>query len=101
MIDRYRARMVVLHAAFERDGCLYAVSARNPGYSILLTKNVSSDARFRVTSFDGREPTGHREYDFLDGGSPTQNALSEFAGTDLVLMPRPRRRTSSAVPAPT
>jgi hypothetical protein len=97
MIEKYRTRMVVLREAFERDGYLFAVSTRTPSYSILLTKNTSSDAAYRVTSFDGREPVGHREYDLLEGGAPTQNGFAEFASTDFVLTPRPRRRTLSAL----
>lgn len=93
LIDRYRQRMVVLREAFERDGCLYAVSARNPPYALLLTRNGSSDAPWRVTSFDGDQPVGHREYITLDGGGPTQNGFGEFAGADMVLTPRHRRRT--------
>jgi hypothetical protein len=51
MIDKYRARMTVLREAFQRDHYLYAVSTRNPSYAIFLTRNGSSLARWRVTSF--------------------------------------------------
>jgi hypothetical protein len=92
LIDKYRARMVELRTAFERDGRLHAISARDPDYSILLTRNGSSEAPFRVTSFRGKEPVGHREYDMLDGGGPTQNGLAEFAGDGWQLVPRPMSR---------
>ena len=94
MIDKHRARMTDLRQAFERDDRLYAISARDPSYSILLTRNGSSDAPWRVTSFRGKEPSGHREYDHLEGGSPTQNAFHEFSGSDFVLVrkPMPKRK---------
>ena len=98
LIDKYRAHMTVLRVAFERDGYLYAVSARTPSYALLLSRNGSSDAPFRVTSFDNGQPIGHREYDMLEGGGPTQNAFGEYAGSDLVLTPRPRRRAPSHAP---
>lgn len=93
IIDKYKARMKELREAFERDDRLYAISAKNPSYSILLTRNTGSEAPWRVTSFDGKEPTGHREYDRLEGGGPTQNALSEFSGEDfkIVRKPMPKR----------
>lgn len=88
MIARRRAHMKALREVFDRDGVLHAVSARNPDYSILLTRNPSSDAAWRVTSFHGREPTGHREYDALDGAGPCRDAIAEFASQDMVLRPR-------------
>ena len=91
LIDAHRQRMVELRAAYERDGCLHAVSLRDPSYSILLTRNTGSEAPLRVTSFRDREPEGHREYDRLDGGSPIQNALQEFAGNGWRLVGRRRR----------
>ena len=97
MIDKYRARMAVVRAAFERDGCLYAISQRDPSYAILLTMNGSSEAAWRVTSFVDGVPVGHREYDLLEGGSPIQNSFAEFASADLVLTPRPRRRQIPAL----
>jgi len=63
--------MAELRTAFELDGRLHAISARDPDYSILLTPNGSSEAPFR-----GKEPVGHREYDFLDGAGATQNGGS-------------------------
>lgn len=93
VIDKHKARMTLLREAFERDDRLYAISSRDPSYSILLTRNASSEAPWRVTSFRGKEPIGHREYDRLDGGAPTQNALGEFAGDDwrIVRKPMPKR----------
>lgn len=88
LINRYRARMAILREAFERDGCLYAISQRDGSYSILLTRNGSSEAPWQVTSFRDDEPVGHREYDKLEGGSPIQNAFAEFASVDFVLTPR-------------
>ena len=90
LIDKYRTRMRVPRETFERDGCLYAVSARNPSYAILLSPNGGSEAAWRVTPFNGREPIGHREYDMLEGGSPIQNGLSEFASSNFVLSSRLR-----------
>jgi hypothetical protein len=92
--------MAVLRAAFERDGYLYAISARNPSYALLLSRNGSSDAPWRVTSFDSGQPVGHREYNMLEGGGPTQNAYGEFGGSYLVLTPRSRRRPPSPAPKP-
>jgi hypothetical protein len=91
--------MKLLRDAFERDDRLYAVSSRDSSYSILLTRNASSEAPWRVTSFRGKEPIGHREYDRLDGGAPTQNALGEFAGDDwrIVRKPMPKRERARKV----
>jgi hypothetical protein len=88
MIDKRRAHMKMLHDRFDRDGYLFASSARDPGYSILLTRNPSSDAPFRVTSFDSGVPTGHREYDALDGAGPCRESLAEFASEDMRLRRR-------------
>jgi hypothetical protein len=85
LIDKYRARMVLLAVNFERDGYLYAVSRNDPGFAILLTQNGSSEAPWRDTSFLDRQPIGHREYDRLEGGSPIQNAFAEFAGGGMQL----------------
>jgi hypothetical protein len=60
LINRYRARMAVLRAAFGRDGCLHAISTRDPSYAILLSRNGSSEAPWRVTSFRSGEPVGIR-----------------------------------------
>jgi hypothetical protein len=92
LVDKHRARMRHLAEVMERDGRLHAVSARDPTYSILLTKNGSSEAPWHVTSFRGRELVGHRQYDVLQGMGPTQNALQEFAGDDLRLVPKPMRK---------
>jgi len=100
MIDKYRARMRLLRETFDRQGYLLAVSARDPGYSIILTRNTSSDAPWRVTSFRDRDPVGHREYDKLEGGAPTQNALAEFASQDMTLTPRGSRQGYRAAPEP-
>ena len=90
MIDQYRTRLALLRAAFERNGCLHAISARDPAYAILLTRNASSDAPWRVTSFRGGEPVGHREYDALEGRAPAFNAFHEFMGDDMQLVPHIR-----------
>jgi hypothetical protein len=89
MIEKHRARMKLLREAFERDDRLYAVSQRDLTYSILLTRNASSEAPWRVTSFRGKETIGHWEYDRLEGGGPTHNALSEFVGSDFMLVRKP------------
>ena len=68
MIDAYRARMETLAKIFEQDGCVRATSARDPSYSILVTRNSDPTSAFRVTSFRNREPIGHREYGRLTGG---------------------------------
>jgi hypothetical protein len=96
MLDRHRARMELLATVLEQEGCIKAVSARDPGYSILLTRNGSSEAQWRVTSFRDREPVGHREYDRLTGGSPMQNAFQEFAGDEFQIV----RRALRSAPAP-
>jgi hypothetical protein len=88
LIDNRRARMRRLRETFDRQGYLYALSTRTPSYSILLTKNASSDAPYRVTSFHDKAPTGHREYDALDDAGPTRDALAEFASNDMVLRQR-------------
>src|ERR1700742_3211678 len=91
IIAQYRARMAYLREILERDGRIHAVSTRDPSYAILLTPNGSSPAPWRVTSFSGKTPVGHREYDRLDGGGPTQNALGEFVGQDWKLVSLPKR----------
>ncbi len=88
MIAKHAARMAELYTVLERDGCIHGVSKRDPGYSILLTKNGSSEAPWRVTSFRDGQPVGHREYDRLEGGGPTQNAFQEFAGDGIEIVPR-------------
>jgi hypothetical protein len=66
---------------FTRFPCyLFARSQRDPGYTILLRPGTTDDAAFNVHSFRDGQPVGHRDYDRLDGGSPIQNALQEFAG---------------------
>lgn len=100
LIAKHRARMAALLAIVERDGCLHAISARDESYSIFLSRNGSSDAAWRVTSFRALEPIGHREYDVLIGKEATQDALGEFAGEGWQLVPRPGRRTLTAHPQP-
>jgi hypothetical protein len=78
MINKYRARMTILREAFARDGYLYATSRRDATYAIFLSRNGSSSAPWRVTSFRNGEPIGHREYNMLEGGSHIQNAFSEL-----------------------
>jgi hypothetical protein len=102
MIDKHRRRMAFLRETFDRQGYLLAVSSRDPSYSIFLSRNPSSEAPWRVTSFRSGVPVGHREYDRLEGGSPIQNSFAEFASADFILTPRPRRQTiSPAAPSPT
>jgi hypothetical protein len=96
MIDKHKARMKLLREAFERDDRLYAISSRDQSYSILLTWNASSEAPWRVTSFRGKEPTGHREYDRLEGGGPTQNGFQEFAGDDWRIVRKPMPKCERA-----
>jgi hypothetical protein len=91
LIDKYRARMRLLRETFDRQGYLLAVSSRDPEYSIILTRNPSSEAQWRVTSFRSGVATGHREYDALDVGSPTQRGFQEFASADFRLVPREHR----------
>lgn len=88
MVEKYRARMRELRETFDLDGRLHAVSSRDPSYSILLTLNSDISSTWRVTSFRGKEAIGHREYDRLEGGGATQNALGEFAGSDMKLVSR-------------
>jgi hypothetical protein len=88
LIDKYRARMKLLREIFDRDGFLHATSIRDPDYSILLSRNPSSEAPWRVTSFRSGVPVGHREYDALDGAGATRDALAEFMSRDMVLCPR-------------
>ena len=77
-IKAFHERDNALAAAAERAGFLRASSASDPGYQILLTRGTES--AWRVTSFRDGVPTGHREYDRLAGGGPTQNAVAEFVG---------------------
>jgi hypothetical protein len=85
LIDNRRVRMRLLREAFDRQGYLFGISSRNPDYSILLSRNASSDAAWRVTSFHSGQPTGHREYDALDGAGSCRDGLAEFASQDIVL----------------
>ena len=96
MICKYRGRMRLLRETFDREGCLFATSSRDPDYSVLLTRNPSSEAAWRVTSFRGQAPIGHREYDQLDTGSPVQRAFQEFAGESMVLRQRGAKALSPA-----
>jgi hypothetical protein len=89
IIAKHRSRMTEVREAFERDGRVHGISKRDPTYSLLLTRNGSSDAPFRVMSFRNKEPVGHREYDRVQGGGPTHNAFQEFASDDIRLIPRP------------
>jgi hypothetical protein len=88
LIDKHRTRICLLRDALDLDGRLVAVSSRDPTYSIGLTRNSDTSSAWRVTSFRGKEPVGHCEYDRLDGGSPIQNALQEFAGDDFTFIRR-------------
>jgi hypothetical protein len=89
MIDKHRVRMRFLREKFDAEGRLAARSPTNPAHSIVLTRGT--DSAWRVTSLDGKTPTGHRDYDHLDGGPPTNSALAEFADTKLILIPLPKR----------
>jgi hypothetical protein len=99
LIDKDRARLTVLRETFERERHWYAISQRDSSYAILLTRNGSSDASWRVTSFRDGEPVGHREYDLLEGGPPIQRAFQEFASADFRLTLRTRRRSPSPTPS--
>lgn len=88
IITKHRARIADVRHAFERDGRVHGISKRDPSYSLLLSRNSSSDAPWRVTSFRAGEPVGHREYDRVEGGGPTQNAFQEFSSDDIRLIPR-------------
>jgi len=85
-VDRYHTRMEELRGIVDRNGTLKAQSDRYPHYRIVLTRSTSPGVVWQVTSFDGREPTGHRDYDRLDGGSPMQNALAEFMSADMRIL---------------
>ncbi|MGE4045609.1 MAG: hypothetical protein AB7F35_12205 [Acetobacteraceae bacterium] len=84
----HRARMAEVREAFNRQGYVYAVSQRAPGYAILLTCSTIA-GEFNVHSFRDGQPVGHRDYDRLEGGGPTQNAFQEFAGADFLLLSKP------------
>ena len=43
MIDKHKERIKLLRDVFERDDRLYAVSTRDPSYSILLSRNTGSE----------------------------------------------------------
>jgi hypothetical protein len=75
-----------LQEDLENDG---GVKATTDNGSILLTKNISSNAPYRVTSFlqDGT-PSGHREYGSIDGLG-INGAVHEFMGSDVKLEERP------------
>ena len=63
--------------AMERDGRVVGISRENPNKKIVLTKGTTSP--YQVTSFDGDEPSGHREYKQIDGeGNHLNNAVGEF-----------------------
>ena len=72
-----RARAGELKRAFDAQGYVLASSKRDPGYEILLTRNMDDEGPFRVSSFRDRQPIGHRVYNGLDGHT---GALAEFAG---------------------
>jgi hypothetical protein len=91
IIDRYHARMAELREVLERDGRIHAVRRDDPSYSILLKPERKQPGAVPCTSFRGKTPVGHREYDRLDGGGPTQNGLQEFSGGAWRLLPLPKR----------
>jgi len=90
---RHHHRIALLKETLQRQGYLMAVSQRDSGYSILLSRNLSGPG-WRITSFRDREPIGHREYEVLDGRAPAFNALQEFGGSDWKLI----ERTPAAIP---
>lgn len=75
-----RAQRLILCELFNTHGRLHAISKRDPTYAVLLTRNTTSDAPYRVTSFRDGEPIGHREYRFLSDGGTIDTAISEFMG---------------------
>jgi hypothetical protein len=81
--------MRFLREKFDAEGRLQARCPTNPDHSIVLTRGT--ETAWRVTSLLGKTPTGHRDYDHLDGGPPANNALAEFTDAKLVLIPLPKR----------
>jgi hypothetical protein len=88
MVEKYRARMKELRDVLDIDGRIEAISVRDPSYRILLTRNSDPSSVWRVTSWRGRTPIGHREYDHLESSSPINSALQEFAGENWQLVRR-------------
>ena len=92
VLPRDRPRVL---AHLERDGRLHAVTARDPSYSLLLTHPAAAMPR-GTSGHSAAKSRSHREYDMLDSGGPTQNALAEFAGDQRE--GRPRRRPTPPAP---
>jgi hypothetical protein len=90
LVARHHAGMAELRTIVGQDDDVSAVSRRDPSYKLLLSVGVSGDSLWRVTSFRDGQLIGHRQYDRLDGGSPVQNALQEFASSDLTIIRRRR-----------
>ena len=88
MVDKHQARMKELRDVLDIDGRIEAVSVRDASYRIVLTRNSDPSSVWRVTSLRDKIPIGHRQYDRLDGGSPIQNGLQEFAGAEWQLVRR-------------
>lgn len=68
---------------FRKYGGLQGAREGDPRYRIILTKAVSGDAKYRVTTLFNNEPMGHRDYKYLGDepdASPVNGALYEFAG---------------------
>jgi hypothetical protein len=80
IIGKQRRRIAMLKNHFDTHGRIIADCSNDPGYRIVLTRGFTAECAYQVTSFRDGVPVGHREYDQLQGGGPTQNALSEFAG---------------------
>jgi hypothetical protein len=87
IVARYRARMTALQTVVAAQGALRAKHKSDEGYAILLCRDMSRGTGWRVTSFRDGQPLGHREYDVLDGGGPTRDALAEFASDVWVILP--------------
>jgi hypothetical protein len=87
MVQRHNERMAVLEALATLAGGLIGTDTRHPGHRLLLSRSVSGDCAWRVTSFCDGQPVGHRDYDRLIGGGPCQNALQEFADETIEVRP--------------
>ena len=87
LVARFDAGLDLVQTTLAHQGYLHAKSKRDPSYCLLLTTNMDGESLWRVTSFRHHQPLGHRPYDLLDEGAPTQNALQEFVSEDWRLLP--------------